>query len=79
MAQDPRTNSNSSEEAVLDVVGGEDKLWVGWQVVGWNNIQFRLFQHIRLLTVLWVVFLVGSFLIFIGTEHIQLHLLIHYK
>ena len=29
MAKDPRTHSNSSEEAMLDVVGGEDKLWVG--------------------------------------------------
>ena len=32
MAKDPRTNSNSSDEAMHDVVGGEDKLWVGWQV-----------------------------------------------
>ena len=32
MAVDPRANSNSSGKGIGDVLGGEDRLWVGWTV-----------------------------------------------
>ena len=63
MAIDPRTNTDSEEQDMLDAFDSEDKLWVGYQCFSVNQF---CFQHIRLLTILWVVFLVGSFVIFIG-------------
>ena len=55
----------------------EEKLLVRWEDLH-KEISAFVFQHIKIITILWVVFLLSSFIIFIGYGclHSSVYLLI---
>ena len=68
MTVDPRANSNSSDTTVVDSSADQYKLWVSWDVRISLLILTFFTQHIKAITILWVIFLASSFLCFLGRK-----------